>query len=214
MPAPDVYGLEKGVRSLFKRSRKVLAKMLIVCSMAAQLFFVVNIATVAQAPVVKKTKYGKKKKFSSKQRMAILKRDLRFSKKRAAIHKRHAKNAQRKAQRHRAASHRARLNYYLKHIRTVTSKLDRYSVKKIMVGEASWYGGGSRNYALSAAMRGFRGKRVKVVNLSNGKTVNIKVNDYGPATWTGRVIDLSRAAFSRVASTRQGVIPRVKLYVY
>lgn len=188
--------------------------MLIVCSMAAQLFFVVNIASIAQAPVVKKTKHGKKNKLSRRERIAILKKDLRFCKKRALIHKKTAEIAKRKAQVRRIRHHRGELNYYLKRIRTITSKLDRYGLKQMMVGEASWYGGGNRNWALTAAMRGYRGRRVKVVNLSNGRTVYVRINDYGPATWTGRVIDLSRAAFSRIGSTRQGVIPRVKLYVY
>jgi len=85
---------------------------------------------------------------------------------------------------------------------------------KIVVGKASWYGGGSRNYALTAAMRTFRGHMVKVINMTNKKSVVVRINDHGPARWTGRVIDLSRASFAKIASTNQGVIPKVKLYVY
>jgi len=85
---------------------------------------------------------------------------------------------------------------------------------KIVVGKASWYGGGSRNYALTAAMRTFRGRMVKVINMTNKKSVVVRINDHGPARWTGRVIDLSRASFAKIASTNQGVIPKVKLYVY
>lgn len=49
------------------------------------------------------------------------------------------------------------------------------------------------------------GARVKVTNVSNGKTVVVKINDRGPFV-RGRIIDLSRSAFSAIASTRQGVV--------
>lgn len=146
---------------MFRELRKVLAKFLIVLSLAVQFFSALNLTTVAQAPVVKEVKQVRKK-----------------SKK-------------------------------------VVSKAKAQAKKwsKVIVGKASWYGGGSRNYAMTAAMRGFRGHRIKVVNLVNRKSIIVRVNDYGPQRWTGRVIDLSRASFARLASTRQGVIPKVKLYV-
>gem|GEM_PF-5996886 len=95
--------------------------------------------------------------------------------------------------------------------------------KTVMLGRASWYSLPGRRTAngeifkpgaMTAAMRGFRGRRVKVVNMSNKKSVMVRINDHGPARYTGRVIDLSVGSFAKIASTRQGVIPRVKVYVY
>lgn len=54
---------------------------------------------------------------------------------------------------------------------------------------------------------------VKVTNLENGKSVYVRVNDRGPAkrlVREGRVIDLTRAAFRRIADLRQG-LARVKV---
>lgn len=93
-------------------------------------------------------------------------------------------------------------------------KLKALASAKQMRGKASWYGGGMREYSMVAAMRGYRGRRVKVTNLSNGKSVVVRINDYGPATWTGRVIDLSKASFARLGSLSSGVLGRVKLEIY
>jgi uncharacterized protein YabE (DUF348 family) len=71
------------------------------------------------------------------------------------------------------------------------------------VGEASWYsfapGGG-----LTAAHPWLPfGTVVTVENLSNGKTVQVVINDRGP--FGGRIIDLSSEAFARIAPLGQGV---------
>ena len=60
--------------------------------------------------------------------------------------------------------------------------------------------------ALNAAHQtlGF-GSRVKVTNLSNNKSVIVTINDRGPFI-RGRIIDLSKKAFSQIASVKQGVI--------
>lgn len=39
-----------------------------------------------------------------------------------------------------------------------------------------------------------------------GKSVVVRVNDRGPAAWTGKDLDLSQAAFHKLAPLRQGVI--------
>lgn len=39
-----------------------------------------------------------------------------------------------------------------------------------------------------------------------GRCVVARQNDYGPAAWTGRTFDLSRAAFAAIASTGRGEI--------
>jgi len=70
---------------------------------------------------------------------------------------------------------------------------------------ASWYGGGERLSrrtasgevfhpdALTAAHRTLPlGTRLIVT--ANGRSVVVRVNDRGPATWTGRSLDLSRGA--------------------
>ncbi len=74
------------------------------------------------------------------------------------------------------------------------------------VGTASWYGteSGSRTASgayfdgssMTAAMprRSMMGKRVRVTDMRTGRSVVVAVNDIGPAAWTHRVIDLSRAA--------------------
>lgn len=49
------------------------------------------------------------------------------------------------------------------------------------------------------------GSKVKVTNTANGKSVVVKINDRGPFV-SGRIIDLSKSAFSSIASTSRGVI--------
>lgn len=54
------------------------------------------------------------------------------------------------------------------------------------------------------------GTLVEVKNLENGKMVRVKITDRGPSRRLyrqGRVIDLSRAAFSAIAVLRRGVVP-------
>lgn len=49
------------------------------------------------------------------------------------------------------------------------------------------------------------GTKVKVTNVQNGKSVIVRINDRGPFV-KGRIIDLSRSAFSKIGNTRAGVI--------
>lgn len=49
------------------------------------------------------------------------------------------------------------------------------------------------------------GAIVEVINLANGKTVEVKINDRGPYGH-GRVLDLSSSAFSQIASLGSGII--------
>jgi len=78
------------------------------------------------------------------------------------------------------------------------------------VGKASWYGPGFHGkktasgqpfnqHALTAAHpRLPLGSRAKVINLYNGREVEVTINDRGPHRGD-RVIDLSRAAAKRLA---------------
>lgn len=110
-----------------------------------------------------------------------------------------------------------RVEMYKGKTKKLKNSIKRFKVlasAKIVVGKASWYGGGPREHAMTAAMRGFRGRKVRVTNLSNGRSVVVLVNDYGPAKWTGRVIDLSKASFARLGSLGSGVLGKVKLEIY
>jgi rare lipoprotein A len=46
--------------------------------------------------------------------------------------------------------------------------------------------------------------RVRVINVSNGRSVLVRINDRGPFI-EGRIIDLSYSAFARIADHRQGL---------
>jgi rare lipoprotein A len=48
------------------------------------------------------------------------------------------------------------------------------------------------------------GTKVKVTNLSNGKSVKVRINDRGPFI-AGRIIDLSKKAAKRIDLVQQGV---------
>lgn len=91
-------------------------------------------------------------------------------------------------------------------------------------GMASWYGPGFHGrrtasgkrfntHKLTAAHRTLPfGTRVRVTNLSNDKTVELEINDRGPAKKTQRLIDLSRAAAKRLGFASAGVT-RVRVEV-
>lgn len=49
------------------------------------------------------------------------------------------------------------------------------------------------------------GTRVLVTNVKNGKSVEVRINDRGPFV-EGRIIDLSRSAFSNIGDLNLGVI--------
>src|SRR5207253_4976072 len=68
-------------------------------------------------------------------------------------------------------------------------------------GEASWYDGPDGQCAFNDAPLG---PVVTVTNLANGRSTTCQVASRGP--FNGRVIDLTRSTFARIASTSQGVI--------
>lgn len=84
-------------------------------------------------------------------------------------------------------------------------------------GSASWYdpealASGERylEHEFSCAMRNSDfGKDYLVCNLENNKCVVVKHNDFGPSFGlfkSGRIIDLSKSAFSKVADLKKGII--------
>ncbi len=85
-------------------------------------------------------------------------------------------------------------------------------------GNASFYGfeSGSRTAngerfdprGLTAAHRSRPfGSQVTVTNLRNGRSVTVRINDRGPAKWTGRTIDVSFGAAKALGMLRAGVVP-------
>jgi rare lipoprotein A len=89
------------------------------------------------------------------------------------------------------------------------------------VGLATWYNPRRTASAelfhrgeLTCAMRKRDfGKYYLVCNMENNKCVQVRHNDFGPAFYlfvVGRIIDLSRDAFSKIGALRKGVI-RVRI---
>jgi len=84
-------------------------------------------------------------------------------------------------------------------------------------GEASFYDplhkhvrtyGKVSGRAMIAAHRTLRpGSLLLVQSLSTRREVVVEVCGWGPAAWTGRILDLSRDSFKMLGSTRLGHIP-------
>jgi len=105
--------------------------------------------------------------------------------------------------------------------KTVTALTKLTSLKVVLVeednqwvGEASWYAYKNGNFAAS---RDFpKGTLLKVTNQASGpnqgKSVIVKINDYGPEIQTNRIIDLDKLAFQKIGNLSDGVMP-VKIEV-
>lgn len=102
-------------------------------------------------------------------------------------------------------------------------KVDKKKLVYYETGIASFYGG-RWNGRKTASGQIFNSKKmtaahkklpfgtmVKVTNLSNGKSVVVRINDRGPFI-KGRVIDLSQSAFGVIENTKKG-ITKVKLEI-
>ncbi|MDD4182744.1 MAG: septal ring lytic transglycosylase RlpA family protein [Candidatus Omnitrophica bacterium] len=85
------------------------------------------------------------------------------------------------------------------------------------IGAASWYsakitatGEKANDNDLTCAMRKKDfGKYYRVCNTANDKCVVVRHNNFGPSKRfydQGRIIDLSKAAFSRIADLEEGII--------
>jgi rare lipoprotein A len=91
------------------------------------------------------------------------------------------------------------------------------------VGEASWYGPGFHGNqtasgevydmeAMTAAHKRLPfGTRVRVMNMDNGREIEVRINDRGPFA-RGRIIDLSRAAAREIGMLGSGTA-RVRISV-
>ncbi len=88
----------------------------------------------------------------------------------------------------------------------------------VQVGTASWYGKWHQGrstangepydmYGLTAAHRTLPlGTRIRVTNLTNGKSVSLRVNDRGPY-FGGRILDVSFGAARKLGFVRAGLAP-------
>jgi rare lipoprotein A len=86
-----------------------------------------------------------------------------------------------------------------------------------VTGLATWYnprntasGERYRSGEFTCAMRRRNfGREYLVCNLANSKCIAVRHNDFGPSLYLfleGRIIDLSRSAFSKIANPKIGVI--------
>ncbi len=74
---------------------------------------------------------------------------------------------------------------------------------KAKTGQGTWYSFKGGMFAASTTLP--RGSFAKVTNTENGKSVVVQINDYGPFG-KGRIIDLDKPAFQKIADLGAGVI--------
>ncbi len=98
------------------------------------------------------------------------------------------------------------------------STQSEWSVRKVIRGDASWYGPGFdgnltasgetfNQQALTAAHPSLAfGTRIRVTNQYNGRSVIVRVNDRGPYAG-GRILDLSAGAARKIGLDASGVAP-------
>ena len=99
----------------------------------------------------------------------------------------------------------------------------RVAPRAVETGTASWYGKAHHGqptssgevydmHGLTAAHRSLPlGTRVRVTNVKNDRSVEVRINDRGPFV-RGRILDLSYAAAQELGALTDGAF-RVKLYV-
>jgi len=74
---------------------------------------------------------------------------------------------------------------------------------KAAKGQGTWYAYQGGLFAASTTIP--KGNYAKVTNTANGKSIVVQINDYGPQG-KGRIIDLDKVAFAKIASIGAGVI--------
>jgi rare lipoprotein A len=105
----------------------------------------------------------------------------------------------RKIASHEIAGHKetGRASYYQRGVASYYAK--RFHNRRTASGERL------NNRAMTAAHRTLPfGTEVMVRNISNGKSVTVRINDRGPFV-KGRIIDLTRAAFAQIDSLDKGL---------
>jgi rare lipoprotein A (peptidoglycan hydrolase) len=73
-------------------------------------------------------------------------------------------------------------------------------------GSATWYGTGPGPGTCAHLHLPF-GTVVTIRNTDTGATAQCRVQDRGPETWTGHIIDLAPDVFRRLAPLSQGIVP-------
>jgi uncharacterized protein YabE (DUF348 family) len=77
-------------------------------------------------------------------------------------------------------------------------------------GSATWYGTGPGPGTCAHLSLPF-GTVVTITNRETGATAQCRVQDRGPETWTGHIIDLAPDVFRRLAPLSQGVLSNITL---
>lgn len=65
---------------------------------------------------------------------------------------------------------------------------------------------GYKNGLFAASRHYPKGTKLKITRLLSGKSIVVTVNDYGPESRTGRLVDLDKSAFKQIASLGAGLI--------
>jgi hypothetical protein len=65
---------------------------------------------------------------------------------------------------------------------------------------------GYKNGLFAASRHYPKGTKLKITRLLTGKSIVVTVNDYGPESRTGRLVDLDKVAFKKIASLGAGLI--------
>lgn len=106
----------------------------------------------------------------------------------------------------------------LANIGVVNNESDSLQVVKTQEGIASWYGGYHngrktasgevyREHLMTCASNSHKfGTKLRVTNPKTGKSVIVKVNDTGGFSKYGRLLDLSKGAFEKIANLKQGLV--------
>ena len=109
------------------------------------------------------------------------------------------------------------VNLFKSKLPTVLATTLLLASMNVSAATASFYGKGFHGrttasgevfnrWAMTAASNSHKmGTKLKVTNKANGKSIVVKVNDRGNFTKYGRVLDLSRGAFSKIANINQGI---------
>ena len=80
----------------------------------------------------------------------------------------------------------------------------KIKVGKKQRGLATWYAYTGKMAAASITFP--KGTWLRVTAVNSGKQVFVVVNDYGPAAYTGKILDLDKVAFEKLAPIGAGVI--------
>ncbi|HHX58338.1 MAG TPA: DUF348 domain-containing protein [Candidatus Moranbacteria bacterium] len=80
----------------------------------------------------------------------------------------------------------------------------KVTVGKTQAGRASWYA--HTGTMACASVKFPKGAWLRVTAKNTGKQIFVQVNDYGPDPGTGKIIDLDKVAFERLAPVGAGVV--------